>query len=291
MKEGEAMAVKERKFKDETFFSKTVGLISMSGALVLSASVVYDYAYFFVFDMSFAEIPTTLSDHLRTSLNWLPRMVLILLVLFVIEMFVRRVEQGKTEEELIQSSSNPQVMARFRNHPKFLMSLAMFFAISYFLSSSLPVQVLEAPAIIIWILLHNFLYGHERIMKRSSKDIYMLSRWVPLILIVMFIQGYAAAGEIEKGRGNSYVFLTEKGITTSVLARTFDKHYMLWDENKGKIMLLSMDAVIKYYPEDPKKELSKKIQPAQKSDKTQSAQESKKTKPEQKSDKTNQAVQ
>ncbi len=74
----------------------------------------------------------------------------------------------------------------------------------------------------------------------------------------MIFQGGIAADEIKKGGGNRYVFLTEKDKTTSVLARTFDKHYMLWDEDKGKIRLLSMNTVIEYYPEDTKENPTKK---------------------------------
>ena len=91
------MAIKGHRFKNETFFSKTAGLISISGVLILSASVIYDYGYFFVFDVGIAEMPTILSDHLKTSLNLFPSALIFIVALLVLEIFVRRT--GKAMEK------------------------------------------------------------------------------------------------------------------------------------------------------------------------------------------------
>ncbi len=244
----------------ENFLSKTVGLISISGVLVLSASVVYDYGYFFAFDVDIAEMPTTLSDHLRSSLNWIPYTVALFFGVFIYEMFIRRIEQGKTKKELIQSSPAPQFTAwSWDLHEYFIIFAAFSVPILYFMFDiDVFIQAFQLSSIIIWVLLHKFLYGHERIMRRSSKSVRMLSFLVPPILIFIFFQGGVAADKIKRGEGNRYVFLTEKDKTTSVLVRTFDKHYMLWDEDKGKIRLLSMNTVIEYYPEDTKENPTKK---------------------------------
>ncbi len=93
------MAIKEDRFKNETFFSKTVGLISISGVLILSASVIYDYGYFFVFDVNIAEMPTTLSDHLRSSLNWIPEALFVILYMLVYGIAIDNEEQENATKQ------------------------------------------------------------------------------------------------------------------------------------------------------------------------------------------------
>lgn len=248
--------------KEETLFSKLPTLISVLGALVLSLSIAYDYGYFLVFGVSFAEMPTTLSDHLRSSLTWIPSTLLVIFGVFILELFNRRVEQGMTEEEIIQSSPNPKFTAWFRDSLKYpIIAVALFAPLTLFLNIDLPIQAWQFSSIIIWFIIHNFLFGHKRIIERSTKEFYMLSRWIPAALIFVVFNGAIAANKIKEGNGSSYVIELEKAKITRVLARTFDKYYMLWDNEKETVALLSTGKVVSLYPEPVNKEANKKIQP------------------------------
>lgn len=155
----------------------------------LSLSVTYDYAFLLSLGISFAEAPTTMADHIRSSLVWIPGVVIVGFILFVIELFNVRVEQGMTEEELIKSSPYPQATATFRASPYKLIKYVVLFVFFISILSNLLLGILPekyVPAAtqladrwleltpIIWFLLHNFFFGHERIIERTSKQFYLL---------------------------------------------------------------------------------------------------------------------
>ena len=85
----------------ELRLEKLPALISVFAAFILGLSVVYDYGFFYILGTGFSEMPTTISDHLRSSLTWIPETIIVILAVVAIEMFNRRIEQGKTEEEII----------------------------------------------------------------------------------------------------------------------------------------------------------------------------------------------
>ena len=95
----------------ELRLEKLPALISVFAAFILGLSVVYDYGFFYILGTGFSEMPTTISDHLRSSLTWIPETIIVILAVVAIEMFNRRIEQGKTEEEIIQSSKEPKLLA------------------------------------------------------------------------------------------------------------------------------------------------------------------------------------
>ena len=244
--------------KHETLLNKLPSLISIFGALILSLSIVYDYGFFTTLGSSFSEMPTTLSDQLRSSLTWIPTTLTAVLSVFVLELFNRRIEQGMTEEEIIQSSPTPKFTAWFRNSPKYLIiALALSVPFALFFDIVLPIQAWQFSLIIIWFLLHNLLFGHERIVQRTSREFRTLIRWVPAILLFIAFQGAITANNIKAGSGAEYVFKLEKTEIVGTLVRTFDKYYLLWNKDKEKIVLLSANKVVQFYPKSLKEKSNK----------------------------------
>lgn len=247
--------------KNESFLSNLPALISAFGALILILSIAYDYGYFMVFNISFSEMPTTLSDHLRSSLTWIPNTLLVVFGVVALELFNRRVEQGMTEEEIIQTSPTPKFTAWFRNSPKYpIIALALFAPFTLTLNIDLPLQAWQFSLIIIWFIFHNFLFSHERVLERTSKEFYLFSRWVPAILIFVVFSGAVAANSIKEGNGTKFVFELEKSKFEGALVRAFEKYYLVWEEGKN-IKLISSGKVISLYPATIKIESNKKIQP------------------------------
>ncbi|WP_157234679.1 hypothetical protein WKI13_09145 [Teredinibacter turnerae] len=250
---------------NDSFLSKLPILISVFGALVLILSIAYDYGYFMVFGVGFSEIPTTLSDHLRSSLTWIPNTLLVAFGVVALELFNRRVEQGMTEEEIIQTSPTPKFTAWFRDSPKYpIIALAVFAPFSFIFNIDLPLQAWQFSLIIIWFIFHNFLFSHERVLERTSKEFYLFSRWVPAILIFVVFSGAVAANNIKEGGGQKFVFELEKDKFEGALVRAFEKYYLIWGESKN-IKLISSGKVISLYPAYIEIESNKKIQPTGKS--------------------------
>lgn len=252
--------------ENESFLSKLPIFISVFGALTLSLSIAYDYGYFMLFGVGFSEMPTTLSDHLRSSLNWIPNTLLVVFGVVALELFNRRIEQGMTEEEIIQTSPTPKFTAWFRDSPKYpIIALAVFAPFTLILNIDLPLQAWQFSLIIIWFLFHNFLFSHERVLERTSKEFYLFSRWVPAILIYVVFSGAVAANSIKEGNGTQFVFELEKSKVEGALVRAFENYYLVWEEGKN-IKLISSGKVISLYPANIKTESNKKIQPTAKSD-------------------------
>ena len=51
---------------------------------------------------------------------------------------------------------------------------------------------------------------------------------------------------IKSGVGNEYVFKLEKRLVSGLLARSYDRYYLLWDKQKNEIKLLSSGKVISF---------------------------------------------
>lgn len=252
----------------ELRLEKLPTLISLIAAFILSLSVVYDYGFFYILGTSFSEMPTTLSDHLRSSLAWIPDTIFVIFVVFVFEMFNRRIEQGKTEEEIIQSSSTPKFTAWVRDSPKYpIIALALLLSLTLWLypDLSIPLWYWQFSLIIIWFLLHSFLFGHERIIQRTSKEFLFASKWLPPILIFFVFNGAIAASNIKAGSGTKYVLTLDETEIIGTLARSFDKYYLIWDTEKESIRLVNTSKVSQFYPAPKTEESNQKRHPTAKS--------------------------
>ena len=248
----------------ESFLNKLPIFISAFGTLVLILSITYDYGYFMVFGISFSEMPTTLSDHLRSSLVWVPSTLRAIFALISIELFNRRVEQGKTEEEIIQASPNPQFTAWFRDSPKYpIIAVAIFSPIAFIFNINVPLQALQLSLIIIWFIFHNFIFSHERMLERTPKEFILFSRWIPAIFIYVVFNGAIAANNIKEGKGKQFIFELKERKIEGVIVRAFEKYYLIWNENKN-IKFINSREVVSLYPDNIENKSNKKTQSASK---------------------------
>ena len=59
-----------------------IPIISFLTSTLLVLSVVYDFTYLSALNLSFSQIPTTISDHIRSALLWAPLLFLGLFAYF-----------------------------------------------------------------------------------------------------------------------------------------------------------------------------------------------------------------
>ena len=237
-------------------------LISLVGALILGSSVIYDYGFFYILGTDFSEMPTTLSDHLRSSLNWIPHTIFIIFVLFIYEIFTRRIEQYKTEEELIQTSPNPRFIAWFRGSTKYIFWLiAVAPIIPLLLGFEISIMEWGMYLSAYWFLFIQFIFGHERIKQRTSYEFLIASFLIPVFLMYIAVQGISDSQEIKQGDGTQYVFDLGETKVVGTLARSFEKYFLIWDESKKEIMLVNTSEVIQFYPQPETDRYNPRIQP------------------------------
>jgi hypothetical protein len=234
-------------------------LISILSVSVLVLSIVYDFGFLLILGTNFSEVPTTISDHLRSSLIWIPPVMIMVFFVYVLELFTRRIEQGKTEEELILESPAPKFMAWFRDSPKYpIIGFSLFVPISIYFDIELPLEAWLYSILIIWFILHNFFFHHPRIYSQTSREMYLCTRYLPAIFWFVMFSGVISGNKIREGSDNEFTFKLEKQVITANLIRTYEKYYLLWDNTEKKVKFLSSGKVISFQPSQKTKS-NKKI--------------------------------
>lgn len=229
-----------------------VSLVPLITVLSFVLSVTYDFGFFIIFGITFDELPTTLSDHIRTGLIFLPYVFLYFFIVFITELFFIRIEQGRTEEEIIEEASNPKFIRRFKIAPLFsififsvlviLIGLMLYEEDPYLVY--LPLCALMAP----WIFLVNFLFNHDN----ANRSLYPFRRyiiWGPMILIFTFFYGIYDATRIKNEQNDKqYIFEINNEQIKAVLVRSFERYHLVWNKKEQRIKFLMVDKVEQFYP-------------------------------------------
>ena len=141
-----------------TWANSLANVIGIIGGLSLTCSLIYDWGFYYAANLKFHQIPITLSDHLRGSLNWLPKAALAVGIIFVIELFLKRAEKGMSEEEIIQSSKKPEKIRKLRESPKYIIAFITLLSLAvYLMFGELFAQDIGFPIIILWFLFEGLL--------------------------------------------------------------------------------------------------------------------------------------
>lgn len=168
--------------------SKLVGVVA---GVALVGSVAYDWAYLYAMGLSFSDIPTSITDHMRSALNWMPNAVLTVGIVIGVELFLRRTEQGMTEEQLISASPHPRFTAWFRKSPSTLivviavLTLVLYILLGHAFSSGLGFAF-----IILWFLFSSWVNSHPRIMEKRSRELRLAIHWLPPVVVWIASMGY-----------------------------------------------------------------------------------------------------
>jgi hypothetical protein len=169
-------------------------LVGLAASISLAASLIFDWGFYSALNLSFLEVPSGLSDHARSALIWFPKVVTAFGGLFVFEMLTRRIEHGMTEEEIVQSSSNPQRTKRLRDGPyKMIAYISVFIVIAYVLLGDIFLGGLPFGLIVSWFIFSGWAQSHPRIMERRPLHLRFAAHFLPPIAIWLFFSGYGDA--------------------------------------------------------------------------------------------------
>lgn len=183
---------------DSTSSTVSLDLIAkiagLAASISLALSVIFDWGFYSALNLSFLEVPSGFSDHVRSALIWFPKIVTAFGGLFIFEMLTRRVEQGLTEEEIIQSSSDPQRTKRLRDGPyKMGAYIAVFVVIAYVLLGDIFLGALPFGLIVSWFIFSAWAQSHPRIVERRPMHFRVAAHFLPPIAIWLFFSGYGDA--------------------------------------------------------------------------------------------------
>jgi len=174
--------------------AKGTGVLATT-ALVLS--IIYDWGFLFALGLSFIEVPTSIGDHIRSALVWLPNTLLGIFAGLTIEFFNQRIERGLTEEEIIQSSKHPKLLRNFRASPAILFRVFAPVAVASFVLLGDPYRaILPICLMVVWSMFSEWATSVPLIRLRRSKTMVTLFHWLPMVFFLVFFSGYNKAADM-----------------------------------------------------------------------------------------------
>ena len=209
--------------------------LSLISAGVLTLSVAYDFGYLLRFGVSFSQAPTTLSDHIRSSLVWVPGALFVVFILFAIRWSFRRQGSG----EAVKKMPGP---------PKYLY-LAMFSvpAIHFFVTPA-PLLLWTVPVSVGWYFLHERIFRNLEMHAKVAQKLYLPVFAIPPILMIVAAWGYHKASFLTTSADNEHVFTINGKDREFVLARHFEKYFLVWDKDKSRVEFISTASVSAFHP-------------------------------------------
>jgi len=221
------------------------GIIATATALILCGSVAFDWAYFWAVGIKFEESPTVIADHARTGLVFLPPIVIGLFMALMLEMFIRRLEGGMTEEEIVSSAKNPERTARSRDRPyKFIYWTAITGVLMWALFGISDGLLL---AFVLWLPFISWVFSHPRLGSAVSQGAFWAICFIPAIFILILTSGYVA-GRSDNSTQSATHGIHLVGISLSSdpvevqLMRTFGQWNLIRDQD-GNIAWLAREDV------------------------------------------------
>jgi hypothetical protein len=209
-------------------------LVGLAASISLAASLIFDWGFYSGLNLSFLEIPSGLSDHVRSALIWFPKVITAFVVLFVFEMLTRRIEQGMTEEEIVQSSANPQRTKDFRDGPyKLIAYSSVFVVIAYVFLGDIFLGALPFGLIVSWFMFSAWAQSHPRIIERRPLYLRFSAHFLPPIAVWLFLSGYGDAVRLFQNTSPN-LQITVAGTTSLepvTLLRQLDRGLLVKEEN------------------------------------------------------------
>jgi hypothetical protein len=189
--------------------------VAVIASLLLVVSVFFDYSFLLAIGLSFDEIPSSLSGHVRSAILWAPKVLLTALAFFMYGLFLRRVEGGKSEEELIASSPTPRFTRAFRKFGDLVVPVVGSLAalVGPFLSNDLQWAYLLF--ILLWGFLALSVINHPRLGASLLGLRARLFVMIPILLSMAGLHGYQSGTRMLTTATPKWEMVLRDGSTTT----------------------------------------------------------------------------
>lgn len=214
---------------------------------LLLASLTYDFFYYFKLGLTFPDIPTSIVDHLRSSLEWLPPIVLILLFQFFMELVFRKTEKGMTIDELnkkIATTKYPRLNNLFHHgYKKLSYCLLTIFPLVTFLlfGENVILHPLQLPiaAVLIWISLYRWISSFPRFVTFFNSEQRVFIYYLFMFIFFLSTYGYSQASfdvkNIINGKKHIVLFLKVNDLPNKAVLKFVEKGAITFDKEIKEI--------------------------------------------------------
>jgi hypothetical protein len=221
---GTPMRPQEIEWTSAPWLGAAASLIAVSSGATLIASVAYDWGYLFALSIGFSQVPTSIGDHVRTALLWLPNTVIGLLIVSVFELATRRIEGGKTEDEIMAGMAHDSWIARFRRSPSSLFLIgAVLVLVLYTLLGDIFWEGVPVAVVVLWACFLSWVYAHPVVRARTPRVARLVLLLGGMLLILVVGSGYAAGRRVFRDTPHDVVTLQSGQQLTVIVLRTLDK--------------------------------------------------------------------
>lgn len=199
----------------------------------LILSFFYDWGYFSTLGISFSDIPTELSDHMRSALVWFPKVALSVVVpILVIQILTIRIEIGKLIRIL-------NIIYRY--------AILGWIIVLTWLLGVVGTQILIIGLFLFWLALIEWAFKRPDISDRYSHLLPGFLNVASISVFLLFSLGHLTAIKDMTRKGNSHeIYLIEsingqKSFKTNVLRTS--KNWLLVHSENDNVRWIKLDQI------------------------------------------------
>lgn len=199
--------------------------------------------------VSLSQIPLTISDIVNSIFVWTPFVTLIAASGWLFLLITKRIEQGMTEEEIAQSTPNPEKTKQRRELPFRIAEWTSIIAVALFILFGQQyyrsLTTIFTMFMVFWFFIGRKLSDHPRIMERRSLWLKLVIVFAPIIIAFVFARGYDDATlVITQTTPNSIVYLSDKEKISGVTLRNFEKGILIRKLDSTKLTFLPWSDIL-----------------------------------------------
>jgi hypothetical protein len=206
-------------------------LVGVASAASFIVTVVYDWGFFSALGLKLSMVPTSLSDHLRGALNWMPATILAMGLGMLSGVILRGLVHGKSKAKVIAQSKFPMILSVVAGVGGLLVYLAFG---DRFLWSLL----VAAP--LLWLPFVDWIIPKRPLDKRNLLGVIVSVGILPIFVIMAFITGRYDGLVLRKVQERTQVMLVGQSAPVPVtVVRTVEK---------GLLVLMKGGSEVRFFP-------------------------------------------
>jgi len=215
-----------------------VKIITIIVAIGFVISVIYNWGFTQALGLKLMNLPTTISDRYHTAVNCFSQLLVPVFLYFAVEFLIQRLEKGLTEQEIIESSKNPEKTKKFRESPwKLIKWIFLFAFFSYILLGDIYLSPAswDLPIMLsfVWLCFAEWTYSAPLIKLRRHCVLQAAFTFLPIIFILTFFLGYNAAVDaaVRKPKQVNITFTSQSPNLKGNLLREFERGVLIISDN------------------------------------------------------------
>lgn len=207
----------------------TISVI-VAGAFILSFC--YDYGYIFSLDLNFSKIPTTISDHIRSALLWLPYVSIVVFISIVVALIYK--PSMRLSDEVNFLKNEKYILIR-----KIFWPLGVLCTIFFLLFGSKFIILLTLPILLLWCEVLIWMMKENCFNIKMGFHIYTFLLVAPCLIFIMFSLGTrdAVIDISRKSIKNEGYEIALNNERDERVLRFFEHIFILYNSNSSKIII------------------------------------------------------